>query len=436
MTLSFTLSMTAGLALFCSLASRANEIFPSIHNEPITVQVLSGKDGKPVPHAHLLVVAGYDQEDLRLRLWQNEILTDAEGKVLLSKPVGNLPLLQVWVTKAPLCQESPRKTSFSVEEIRRDGLSTPNRCGIATVTDRAGIFTVFVKPGKNLLSPDRKDVLAFKVPAPATTPALPTTAMRSDSPIANPPDSSSKPALPPVFALPSPKAEQKPVETAGTGSASAPAKEVETKPSSFEAGSVPKSPIALKRASAGRGKALNHASSAKRRRRTTQAAAAQPNGTGIPKPVSPPSKATSSLPKKATNAPGLVSKPAAAATVQSRPAGPPPTAPKIAVNLETAPPAVRPVSLESAPRSKPAAGRDLEQPLAESRVRRRIKNPKDAAAAAAAVAARAKASAPVQAPTTAATGAPAAVATPVEKPAVTPVPPPADSPANKEAKKE
>jgi hypothetical protein len=54
------------------------------------------------------------------------------------------------------------------------------------------------------------------------------------------------------------------------------------------------------------------------------------------------------------------------------------TAPKIAVDLKTAPAAVRPATLDTSPRPKPSAvGRDLEQ-----RPSRRIKNPKDAAAAA------------------------------------------------------
>jgi len=33
---------------------------------------------------------------------------------------------------------------YSTDEIRRDGLSTPNRCGISTVANAHGVFIVFV----------------------------------------------------------------------------------------------------------------------------------------------------------------------------------------------------------------------------------------------------------------------------------------------------
>jgi hypothetical protein len=59
--------------------------------------------------------------------------------------LANLPWLQVWVGKKSLCQTHPRNTSYSVELIRHDGLSAPNHCGTATVENKPGVFTVFVK---------------------------------------------------------------------------------------------------------------------------------------------------------------------------------------------------------------------------------------------------------------------------------------------------
>jgi len=446
MTRSIPLSMTAGLALFCSLAGGSCETFPVIHDDPITVRVLSGKDGKPVPHAHLLLVAGYDQEDLRLRLWQDETLTDAEGKVILSKPVGNLPFLQVWVGKAPLCQDSPRKTAFSIEQIHRDGLSTPNHCGIATVTDRAGIFTVFVKPGKKLLSPDRKDVLAYREANPAATPAPQLPPKPSGSQIVTAPLPIAASPAPRVEQMPMPPAIPKPSEAASLPLPSATPKEGEATPWSVEHETMAKSPLAFKPAIALQSQAHAHSHSAKRRTSATQACAAYPKGTGNPEPATPPSKAMPTLPKKGSKTPGFAAKPqpalqpkakaAVATAVEPKTSGPPPTAPKIAVNLETAPPVVRPASLETTAKAKPAAGRDLEQPLARSPLRRRIKNPKDAAAAAAAATARTKAASPAPVPATATPDTPVAPK-PVVKPSVAPVGTAAvASPPKNEVKKE
>jgi len=139
-----TFSLAAGVALLAAPICGANESFPVVHSEPITVRVLSGQDGKPLAHLHLIVIAGYDQSDLRGQRWREETLTDAQGQALLSGQLANLPWLQLWVKNKPLCQTNPRKSGFSVERIRRDGLSAPNRCGTATVADVPGVFTVFV----------------------------------------------------------------------------------------------------------------------------------------------------------------------------------------------------------------------------------------------------------------------------------------------------
>ena len=123
-----------------------------VHNEPITVRILGGKNGLPFAHLHLVMLGGYDRSDLHDQLYRAEVLTDARGQARLPKQLANLPWLQVWVTKKPLCQAKPRRDSFSVALIRRDGLSTPNRCGTATVEDAPGVFTVFVKgKGKSTL---------------------------------------------------------------------------------------------------------------------------------------------------------------------------------------------------------------------------------------------------------------------------------------------
>jgi hypothetical protein len=150
----FAFSLAAGLALLTVTISGADENYqtgraaessPVVHNEPITVRILSGKSGQPLAHLHLVLIGGYRSSDLHEQLFREEALTDAQGRARLSNQLANLPWLQVWVSKKPLCQPHPRAASFSVEQIRREGLSAPNLCGVVTVEDVPGVFTVFVK---------------------------------------------------------------------------------------------------------------------------------------------------------------------------------------------------------------------------------------------------------------------------------------------------
>lgn len=96
------LSLAAGLALAAAPCRGADEIFPAMHSEPITVRILNGKNGQPLAHLHLILIGGYDQRDLHGQLFREEALTDAQGQARLSGQLANLPWLQVWVNKKPL----------------------------------------------------------------------------------------------------------------------------------------------------------------------------------------------------------------------------------------------------------------------------------------------------------------------------------------------
>ena len=133
------------MALIAAAVCAAGESFPVVHNEPIVVRVVGGKDGRPLGRMHLTLVAGYDRNDMREQLYREDVLTDAHGEARLSNQLANLPWLQVWVGKKSLCQKNPRSAGFSVELVRGEGLSTPNRCGLATVEDKPSVLTVFVK---------------------------------------------------------------------------------------------------------------------------------------------------------------------------------------------------------------------------------------------------------------------------------------------------
>ena len=209
---SFALSLAAGMALLTATLCGVAETFPVVHNEPITVLILGGKDGQPLAHLHLVLLGGYDQRDLHDQLFRAEVLTDPQGQAQLPGQLANLPWLQVWVAKKPLCQAKPRGDRFSVELIRRDGLSAPNRCGTATVEDAPGVFTVFVK-GKE------KKGLAKTLLAKVTgyTPGA------GEAPSA--PPAAEAPALKPAEAEAHPLATQNPTVAAVLPAATAPVPE-------------------------------------------------------------------------------------------------------------------------------------------------------------------------------------------------------------------
>jgi len=138
-------ALSCGLVLLAATASGAGETFLAVHNEPITIRVLSGKTGLPLIHARLLLVAGYDRRDLRLRMWRGEAFTGLDGNARLPDALANLPFLQIRLARKHLCQADSSAATYSVERIRRDGLSTPDRCGFAAVEDAPGVFIVFAK---------------------------------------------------------------------------------------------------------------------------------------------------------------------------------------------------------------------------------------------------------------------------------------------------
>jgi hypothetical protein len=143
-----TIWVLAALVLLPAAVCGADEVFPVDHNEPITVRVLDAKGGRPLARAHVVLVGGYNPRDLRLGLSRQEALTDSDGAVHVTNALRNLPLVKVEVAKQRICGPQGCGAPFSVELIRRDGMSASNRCGTAEVKDEAGVLTVFVKGKK------------------------------------------------------------------------------------------------------------------------------------------------------------------------------------------------------------------------------------------------------------------------------------------------
>jgi len=222
------LALTFGVALSLTAAPfcTAGENFPEDHHEPITLRVLASKDGHPLPHIRLTLFAGYDKRDLHDRQWRQEILTDDQGKAQLSYAFANFPFVQVWSNKS-LCFGKSKKVDFSIELIRRDGLSTPNRCGRAMVADAPGIFNVYAK------------AKAAKAPKPST-PRKPWLNYRWPlcGAILHPSLSSQAPPLPPASEQPIQPTDQRPSPPDATPAAP---KAIPVAPSS---NAVPAAPVA------------------------------------------------------------------------------------------------------------------------------------------------------------------------------------------------
>jgi hypothetical protein len=239
------------MALLTATLNGVSETFPVVHNEPITVRILGGKDGQPLAHLHLVLLGGYDQRDLHDQLFRAEVLTDPQGQAQLPGQLANIPWLQVWVAKKSLCQAKPRGDRFSVELIRRDGLSAPNRCGTAVVEDAPGVFNVFVKgeAGKGALAKILHVKGSPKIPVPTAAPlATPARVDLAQKPAQveaiSPAPQPGAPAVATVLpATPAPVPEEaalkpvesKPVVTAASAIASAPAASPATAPAAAPA---------------------------------------------------------------------------------------------------------------------------------------------------------------------------------------------------------
>jgi hypothetical protein len=171
-----TLSLALGVGmLFLPVSAGSAQIdLPATHPEPITIRILDGKGGAPLAHVHLQVVAGYDDRDLRLGLWSEEIVTDGQGRVSLPGSLKNFSLVAVWVAKHKLCAAHGRRTYMNLDNIRSEGLSTPNRCGTIMVAETPGVLNVFAKA-------HHKDL-----PPPPARPAMKPSAIMGRKPRAGP----------------------------------------------------------------------------------------------------------------------------------------------------------------------------------------------------------------------------------------------------------
>ena len=136
----------AGLGLLCGMCCSAGQAIPVDHPEPMTIRILNGRNGLPLPHLHAILFAGYDDRDIRHQSWREEVFTDTSGEARMPKSLVDFAFLQVSLRSAKACQRSAREELYNLDRIRRDGFSAPNDCGIVRVVDAPGVLTIFAKP--------------------------------------------------------------------------------------------------------------------------------------------------------------------------------------------------------------------------------------------------------------------------------------------------
>jgi hypothetical protein len=146
--LSFSIAFFGLALLFPSRNATAQTSIPVDHQEPIAIHVVDAQNGQPLAHLNLALQAGYDRSDIQKHLWHEDAMTDEHGVIYLPAALLNLPWLQVLMPKSSTCKANPHAQIFSVERMRNDGLSAPNRCGTTAVADRPGVFTVFAQGTK------------------------------------------------------------------------------------------------------------------------------------------------------------------------------------------------------------------------------------------------------------------------------------------------
>src|ERR1700761_3853918 len=100
----------------------------------ITVQVLDGRNGKPMKDQHLLVFTGPSSDAAKSHAEHTGLITDKSGSGILMIYPSETSWLQVFADGRALCFPNPNQSSFSVSEIMSKGIATPNSCG-ATVKE-------------------------------------------------------------------------------------------------------------------------------------------------------------------------------------------------------------------------------------------------------------------------------------------------------------
>ena len=112
----------------------------------ITVQVLDGRNGKPVADQHVLVFTRLSAAAVKTHAQHTGVTTDKDGMGTLTIYPGETQWLQVFTDGRVPCFPNPNQASFSVSDIMSKGLVTPNDCSAQVQQASPGHFVIYARP--------------------------------------------------------------------------------------------------------------------------------------------------------------------------------------------------------------------------------------------------------------------------------------------------
>ncbi|HEX4020904.1 MAG TPA: hypothetical protein VHX63_07160 [Acidobacteriaceae bacterium] len=112
----------------------------------ITVQVLDGRNGKPLKDQHVLVFTGLSSSAVKTHAQHTGVTTDKDGMGTLTIYPTETQWLQVFTDGRIPCFADPNQASFSVSDIMSKGLVTPNTCSSLMKEPSPGHFIIFARP--------------------------------------------------------------------------------------------------------------------------------------------------------------------------------------------------------------------------------------------------------------------------------------------------
>jgi hypothetical protein len=112
----------------------------------ITVQVLDGRNGKPLADQHVLVFTGLSSDAVKTHAQHTGVTTDKDGMGTLTIYPRETQWLQVFTDGRIPCFPNPNQSSFSVSDIMSKGLVTPNDCSAQVREPSPGHFVIFARP--------------------------------------------------------------------------------------------------------------------------------------------------------------------------------------------------------------------------------------------------------------------------------------------------
>lgn len=132
----------AGIALvFLQSDSR---LTPSRVPPLVTIRVLDGKDGKPIPNTALIVFGGATTEDVKFHEQHFALKTDLEGRAVL-RPLDTTQWIQVLPDELVLCQSEVR-IYFEVNQVVQKGATSQNTCSkLSGTLSVAGVLTIYMR---------------------------------------------------------------------------------------------------------------------------------------------------------------------------------------------------------------------------------------------------------------------------------------------------